>query len=169
MLLAARHAQGRFFVVTDLLEKYLSIIFEASIFGLGIWGLTKDVITAGSFAAGLTIARSLARSSSDFLESAQRASRAIGSIRDAMSVVTRQPTAADQPGAGELAAAGGHIKLRNAGFTHNGQKTPALRGLSLSIPPRSKVGAAGRAGAGKSTLLELALRFKGSPTRRDND
>lgn len=49
------------------------------------------------------------------------------------------------------------IRLDNATFTYPNKQTPALDGLTLSIPANSVVGLVGESGSGKSTAIDLLL------------
>jgi len=53
----------------------------------------------------------------------------------------------------------GAIEFRDVVFTHRGADTPALRGLSLTIPEGRTVAIVGYTGAGKSTLVNLIPRL----------
>ncbi|CAO1617757.1 unnamed protein product [Jaminaea pallidilutea] len=64
----------------------------------------------------------------------------------------------DQPGAKELDVNSGSIEFRDVGFSYDGQ-VDALKGLSFTIAPRSKVALVGESGAGKSSILRLLYRF----------
>ena len=50
------------------------------------------------------------------------------------------------------------VELDDVGFTYPGG-TPALSGVSLSLPAGTRTALVGRSGAGKSTLVDLLLRF----------
>lgn len=50
------------------------------------------------------------------------------------------------------------IELLNLTFTYPGQKTPALKNISLTINKGEKVALIGRTGAGKTTLLQLLTK-----------
>jgi len=51
------------------------------------------------------------------------------------------------------------VELRDATFTYAGAAEPALRGVSLTVPPGQICAVVGRAGAGKSTLCALCTGF----------
>src|SRR5262249_33351940 len=57
-----------------------------------------------------------------------------------------------------LVRSGGAVAFRHVTFAY-GEDDPALRNVSIVIPPGTKVGLAGRTGAGKTTLVSLLMRF----------
>jgi ATP-binding cassette subfamily B protein/ATP-binding cassette subfamily C protein/ATP-binding cassette subfamily B multidrug efflux pump len=71
--------------------------------------------------------------------------------------VLRAPPSIDDRGSRERLALGALV-LRDVGFAHPGQSTPALAGVSVELAPGETLGVVGPTGAGKSTLLNLLLR-----------
>ena len=55
----------------------------------------------------------------------------------------------------EIPPCRGEIRLRNAGFTHEGKDAPALKNISLQVAPGEIIGIRGEHAAGKSTLLKM--------------
>jgi ATP-binding cassette subfamily B multidrug efflux pump len=55
------------------------------------------------------------------------------------------------------------IEINNLTFTYPGSPSPALREVSLKIPPGNRVGIAGGIGSGKSTLLQCLARSVTAP------
>ncbi|MBU4556892.1 MAG: ABC transporter ATP-binding protein/permease [Actinobacteria bacterium] len=53
----------------------------------------------------------------------------------------------------------GRISLENVHYTYQGEKEPALCGISLDIRAGEMIAFVGRSGSGKSTLLNLVLGF----------
>ena len=51
------------------------------------------------------------------------------------------------------------IRFENVSFTYPGASSPALRGVSLHIPPGGKLALVGENGAGKTTLIKLLTRL----------
>ena len=88
----------------------------------------------------------------------QQIFQAVGTIRDAMPVVTTPPTINDAPDARPLAVTAGEVEFKNIRFEYReGQRV--IEDLSLTVRAGEKVGLVGLSGAGKSTLVSLLLRF----------
>jgi len=68
------------------------------------------------------------------------------------------PDIRDAADAKPLKIEGGAIRLENVHFRYN-DGTPALSGLTLTVPAGKKAALVGASGAGKSTLLNLIPRF----------
>ena len=158
--IATQHRENRAYILSDSAVQYLNIALIVSIFAIGLWGMVDGFITVGDFVAAATIARSLSASSFAFIGLGQSVTRALGTIRDAMPVMTSQPTVNDRPDAGELEISKGHIRFDHVDFSYDIDGKPVLTDLNLEIAPGEKVGIVGLSGAGKSTLVALLLRLR---------
>ena len=158
--IATQHRENRAYILSDSAVQYLNIALIVSIFAIGLWGMVDGFITVGDFVAAATIARSLSASSFAFIGLGQSVTRALGTIRDAMPVMTSQPTVNDRPDAGELEIHEGHIRFDHVDFSYDIDGKPVLTDLNLEIAPGEKVGIVGLSGAGKSTLVALLLRLR---------
>ncbi len=158
--IATQHRENRAYILSDSAVQYLNIALIVSIFAIGLWGMVDGFITVGDFVAAATIARSLSASSFAFIGLGQSVTRALGTIRDAMPVMTSQPTVNDRPDAGELEIHEGRIRFDHVDFSYDIDGKPVLTDLNLEIAPGEKVGIVGLSGAGKSTLVALLLRLR---------
>lgn len=155
-----QHRENRSYIVSDSTVQYLNIALIVSIFAIGLWGMVDGFITVGEFVAAATVSRSLSVSSFAFIGLGQSVSRALGTIRDAMPVMTSQPTVTDRQDATDLKITAGRIAFQHVDFSYDVEGKPVLRDLTLSIEPGEKVGIVGLSGAGKSTLVALLLRLR---------
>lgn len=70
------------------------------------------------------------------------------------------PMTVESPAVGRaLPPHGGAIALDDVWFTYPERRDPVLRGVTLTIPARSKVALTGQSGTGKTTLIDLLQRF----------
>lgn len=53
----------------------------------------------------------------------------------------------------------GRIEFKNVFYRYSEEAEPVLRGLSVEIKPKEKIGIVGRTGAGKSTLIGAIFRL----------
>jgi ATP-binding cassette subfamily B protein/ATP-binding cassette subfamily B multidrug efflux pump len=104
------------------------------------------------------ITQRLSGNARSFLQMGQQVFQAVGTIRDAMPVMTTPPTITDAPGAAPLAVTGGEIRLENIDFAYRPERQ-VIDGLTLKVHAGEKVGLVGLSGAGKTTLVNLLLRF----------
>ncbi len=81
----------------------------------------------------------------------------IGTLAEALSLVSAAHEIVDAPGAMPLRVSDGAIRFEHVRFAHpDGHKV--FEDLSLSIHPGERVGLVGPSGAGKSTLIKLMRR-----------
>ena len=77
-----------------------------------------------------------------------------GLLADVRELLAIEPDRAE--GAGQaIPALGRSVEFDDVGFTYSGSDTPAVQGISLTIPRGSRIGIMGASGAGKSTLVDL--------------
>lgn len=75
-----------------------------------------------------------------------------------MALLQEEKDVKDLPGAKDLEVKDGIIEFKDVKFSYDG-KVEALKGLSFTIKPKSKVALVGESGAGKSSVLRLLYRF----------
>jgi ATP-binding cassette, subfamily B, bacterial len=81
----------------------------------------------------------------------------LGTLAEALDLVSAPHEIVDADGAAPLAVGKGHIRFENVSFRHpNGYQV--FENLNLEIRPGERVGLVGPSGAGKSTLVRLLRR-----------
>ena len=156
---STQHAESRAFVSTDTAVHLLNVALWLSVIAVGLWGLREGFVSLGEFVAAATVARTLAGSSQAFIGVGQSVSRGLGTIRDAMPILTTRPRVADRPGAPDLVVGRGAVAFEGVSYGYRAER-PVIRGLDLAVAPGERVGLVGPSGAGKSTLVSLLLRLR---------
>ncbi|SDA72140.1 ABC transporter ATP-binding protein [Sinorhizobium sp. NFACC03] len=152
------HHEQRIYRTTELVVISLNMLLWLVMLGIGFWGLFDSFLTVGDFVATVYILQRLSASSFTFLQMGQQIFKALGTIKDAMPVMTTPPTVTDRPGATKLTVPRGEIRFENVRFAYKADR-PVIDDLSLTVRPGEKVGLVGLSGAGKTTLVSLLLRF----------
>jgi ATP-binding cassette subfamily B multidrug efflux pump len=153
-----QHSEQRIYRTAEVGVVTLNMLLWLIILSIGFSGLLKGFLTVGEFVAAVYILQRLSGNTFTFLQMGQQIFQAIGTIKDAMPVMTTPPTIVDGPDAAELAVNAGEIRFEHVDFAYKSGKS-VIDDLSLTIRPGEKVGLVGLSGAGKTTLVSLLLRF----------
>ncbi len=148
----------RWFLV--VMRTFMSTAMLVLLMGLIVLA-TRDTlsgaITVGTFTMifflGTMIARSVQELSYRMLDFFEQ----LGTLAEALDLVTQAHEIVDKPGAKALAVGAGEIVFENISFSH-ADGHPVFQGLNLRIKAGEKVGLVGKSGAGKSTLVKLLRR-----------
>lgn len=150
--------ERRVLLTTDSGVILLNVFLVFSNISIGLWGLVAGFVTLGQFVASIAIVQRLSANARAFLQMGQQIFQAVGTIRDAMPVVTTPPTINDSPDARPLNVTAGQVEFEDIRFEYQpGQRV--IHELSFVVRAGEKVGLVGVSGAGKSTLVSLLLRF----------
>ncbi|MCL4159136.1 UNVERIFIED_CONTAM: hypothetical protein GTU68_014130 [Idotea baltica] len=155
-----RHSENRSYILTDSSVYFLNVLMILGVVSIGFWGLTEGWVSIGDFVAGLTVTRSLSHASSSFIGVGQAITSTLGTIRDAMPIMTSRPEITDRPGAGQLSVARGEIRFEKVTFAYGEDRKPVLEDFNLTISAGERVGLVGLSGAGKSTVISLLMRLR---------
>ncbi|OAV51664.1 multidrug ABC transporter ATP-binding protein [Rhizobium sp. WYCCWR10014] len=153
-----QQSEQRIYRTAELTVVVLNVLHWLSILSIGFTGLVEGFVTIGEFTGAVYVLQRLSGHTFTFLQMGQQIFQAIGTIKDAMPVMTTPPTITDRPDAAELAVSRGEIRFESVRFAYKSGK-PVIDDLSLIIRPGEKVGFVGLSGAGKTTLVSLLLRF----------
>jgi ATP-binding cassette subfamily B protein/ATP-binding cassette subfamily B multidrug efflux pump len=154
----SQHNEQRIYRSSEVTVVILNSALWITMMSIGFSGLVNGFLTVGEFVAAVYILHRLSTQIFTFLQMGQQIFQAIGTIKDAMPVMTTPPTIIDRPDAASLAVSRGEIRLESLRFAYKDGK-PVIDDLSLTIQPGEKVGLVGLSGAGKTTLANLLLRF----------
>ena len=128
--------------------------------GIGIVLWAHGSISAGIVATALPLAWQIANVSGWVSWEVTGIFENIGIVQEGMQTIAVPHDLVDKPGALEIDAHRGEIRIEHLTFTYgraDGRRV--LDDLNLTIAPGERVGLVGRSGAGKSTLVNLLLRF----------
>ncbi|MFB9951251.1 ABC transporter ATP-binding protein [Rhizobium puerariae] len=150
--------ERRIYLTTDTGILMLNVLLWLAMLTIGFRGMVAGFISTGQFVAALYITQRLSGNARAFLQMGQQVFQAVGTIRDAMPVMTTPPAITDAPDAAPLAVSRGEIRFENAGFAYRPERK-VIDALSLTVQAGEKVGLVGVSGAGKTTLVNLLLRF----------
>jgi len=122
--------------VSDALDRsmdigsFVMVLTLTNMIGLNVWNLSNRLL--------------------DFFEQ-------LGTLSEALELVTQRHEIVDRPGARPLVVTGGAITFDRIEFRHP-DGIPLFEGLSFVVPAGQKVALVGPSGAGKSTLVKLLRR-----------
>ncbi|WP_035200763.1 ABC transporter ATP-binding protein [Agrobacterium tumefaciens] len=156
--ISAQQSEQRIYRTSEVIVVALNMMHWLAVLSIGFTGLVDGFVTIGEFTAAVYVLSRLSAHTFTFLQMGQQIFQAVGTIKDAMPVMTTPPTITDRPDAADLTIRHGEIRFENVRFAYKTGK-PVIDDLSLTIRPGEKVGLVGLSGAGKTTLANLLLRF----------
>ncbi len=146
-----------FLIVMRLFMSTAMLVLLMGLVVLAIRDTLSGAITVGAFTMifflGTMIARSVQELSYRMLEFFEQ----LGTLAEALDLVTQSHEIVDKPGAKPLCVRQGEIVFEDILFSH-ADGHPVFQGLNLRIRAGEKVGLVGKSGAGKSTLVKLLRR-----------
>ena len=150
--------ERRVYMVTSVTINSVNALFWIAMLGIGFHGMLNLSVSTGEFVAAIYITQRLSGNARVFIDMGQQIFQAVGTLRDAMPVMTTPPTVVDALNAKPLQVGTGEIRFDSVGFSYHREK-PVIDGLNLTVHGGEKVGLVGLSGAGKTTLVNLLLRF----------
>ena len=163
-----QHSEQRIYRTSELTVVVLNMVLWLAMLSIGFSGLVNGFLTVGEFVGAVYILQRLSGHTFTFLQMGQQIFQAIGTIKDAMPVMTTPPTITDRPDAANLMVSSGEIRFENVRFAYKSGK-PVIDELSLTVRPGEKVGLVGLSGCRQDHARKPApalLRYQG---RRDPD
>ena len=157
-VIETQQKERRVYLTTSTAILLLNVALWIAMLCIGFWGMVDGFVSTGQFAGSIYLTQRLSANARAFLDMGQQIFQAIGTIRDAMPVMTTPPTIVDAPQAAPLAVKRGDISFDHIHFAYRSEKT-VIENLTLKVAAGEKVGLVGLSGAGKTTLVNLLLRF----------
>jgi ATP-binding cassette subfamily B protein len=133
------------------------VVFMIGMTALAARDALAGSIDVGAFAMIFMLSNQIARSVHDLSHRMLEYFEQVGTLTEALSLVTQKHEIVDAPGAQPLSVSDGAIRFEHITFAHpDGHQV--FEDLALTIRPGEKVGLVGPSGAGKSTLVKLLRR-----------
>ena len=126
-----QHRENRAYIVSDNTVGLLNIALVVAIFATGLWGMAGGWLSVGEFVAAATVSRSLGTSSYAFIGLGQSVTRALGTISDAMPVITASAKVVDRDNAQPLHVSKGAIAFRHVSFRYGPNERPGADKFQL--------------------------------------
>ena len=119
-----QHREQRYYIVSNTLVIAFNALLIVGTFAMGLWGMLNGFVSVGDFVAAAVITRQLSNTAFVFIGLGQQISRTLGTIKDAMPIMTQRPAIVDRPGAETLAVKNARIAIENVNFTYVKEASP---------------------------------------------
>jgi len=153
--LKARLSQDDRVLRLESFSRFISLMVNVTLIGLGAYLASADMISPGQIIACLIIGM---RTVSP-LDAYIRAQHSLFMYKRSRKIITEviQNSAYEAPGLPIISQPESGVRMQDVVFTHGQGLKPILAGVTLQIRPGSCIGLVGANGVGKTTFAKLAL------------
>ena len=147
------------YVVTAFGQNIVILCMQGAILALGVWLWSEKRASTGDIAYLLTTFTLLSGYLREFSNHFRNLLRSVSDMEELAGMAAMPLGIEDEPDARPLIATAGHIRFDRVEFRYPGKDEPLYDGLTLDIPPGSRIGLVGPSGSGKSTFVKLIQRL----------
>jgi len=141
-----------------LLVNLATGIGTAIVLYVGILNVQSGILTLGDLLMVMAYLSQLYRPLETISKTVADVQSSLASAERAFELLAERPEVIERPHARALRRARGQVEFREVWFSYRGS-SPALQGVSFSVPAGMRVAISGPTGAGKSTLVSLLTRL----------
>jgi ATP-binding cassette subfamily B protein len=146
-----------FLIAMRTFMAFANIALMLMLAGLAARGVLSGAVSVGAFTMIFFLANMIARSVQELSYRMLEFFEQLGTLAEALELVTQVHEIPDAPDARALVVDRGQIEVRGLTFNHQ-DGTSLFDALDITIRPGEKLGLVGHSGAGKSTLVRLLRR-----------
>jgi ABC-type multidrug transport system fused ATPase/permease subunit len=146
----------------------------AAVIWVGVYLMQNGSLSLGTLTLIALLIRQMFKPSKRIIKEWNVISKVFASVERVADLLDRPVTVQDEPGAVPAPRLHGRIELRDVGFAYHsegagegadeGERPPALAGVSFAVEPGEVVAIAGPSGAGKTTIAQLIPRLYDADT-----
>jgi len=141
-----------------LVVSTLMALGSAAMYGVGSAQVLRGALSLGDLLVFVAYLATLYQPIEQLTYTAWALEGAAAGAQRCFEIIDREEETKDAPGAVDLPAVRGEIKMTGVTFAYD-PKAPVLTGVDLAVAPGETVAFVGGTGAGKSTMLSLVPRF----------
>jgi len=157
-VLAAQYPVLRWWALLTMITRTAATLATLAIFSLGAWLTARGEATVGEIVTFMGFATMLIARLHQLLGFVRTLFFHKPALAEFFQVLDTGSTVAERAGARRLPRVRGAIAFEDVRFGYRPDR-PALKGVSVTIEPGSRVALVGPSGSGKSTLMALLLRL----------
>ena len=147
----------RFLIIMRCFMQLATLALRVGLAAVSALDALNGTLSVGAFAMVFLLGNQIANSVQELSFRMLDYFEQLGTLTEALELVTSQHEIVDAPDAKPLVVNVGDIRIEHVRFAHPDGKA-VFEDLSLHIRPGEKVGLVGPSGAGKSTLVKLLRR-----------